>query len=228
MAFAIKRRVTHKKCKRSGRRKRCSRSTVTTTPVHDLVVPYGKSVSTRGVLLTASGRAISGAEVTILARLRTAGSEYRAEAAVSTNAAGAFTYRAPAGAGRTLDFHYRGDERFKHADDQVSLRVPAAVTITSNRHAIRNGQRVRFSGRLFGRPYPARGKMLDLQAYYRHRWRTFATPRASLSGGWNYRYRFQATRGTVLYRFRVRSRATSDYPYEVGYSKTTSVRVTGP
>jgi hypothetical protein len=86
---------------------------------------------------------------------------------------------------------------------------------------------VRFAGKLLGRPYPAKGKVLDLQAYYRHKWRTFATPRAGLNGQWTYRYRFGATRGAVLYKFRVRVRATSDYPYELGYSRVTQVRVHG-
>jgi hypothetical protein len=86
---------------------------------------------------------------------------------------------------------------------------------------------VRFTGKVKGRPYPSKGKVLDLQAYYRNRWRTFATPRADRHGKWSYRYRFEATRGSVLYKFRVRVRATSDYPYELGYSKVTKVRVIG-
>jgi hypothetical protein len=86
---------------------------------------------------------------------------------------------------------------------------------------------VQFAGNLLGRPYPAKGKVLDLQAYYRHKWRTFATPRAALTGKWRYTYRFEATRGSVLYKFRVRVRATSDYPYELGYSRLTNVRVRG-
>src|SRR3954451_5934035 len=107
------------------------------------------------------------------------------------------------------------------------LRVAAAATITANRHAIRNGQRIIFSGKLRGRPYPRKGKVLDLQAYYRHKWRTFGTPRASQAGRWSFKYRFQATRGSVRYSFRIRVRATSDYPYELGYSKATTVRVIG-
>jgi hypothetical protein len=156
-----------------------------------------------------------------------AGGVYTAEATVRTRRTGEFAYTAPAGSGRTLDFHFRGDDTYKHADDQVTLRVPAAVTIKVNRHSTRNGKRVRFTGKLRGRPYPTKGKILDLQAYYRNRWRTFATPRAASNGKWSYKYRFQATRGTVLYKFRVRVRATSDYPYELGYSKATKVRVAG-
>jgi hypothetical protein len=69
--------------------------------------------------------------------------------------------------------------------------------------------------------------VLDLQAYYRGKWRTFATPRSTPKGKWSYRYRFEATTGVVLYKFRVRVRASSDYPYELGYSKVTKVRVVG-
>ena len=55
---------------------------------------------------------------------------------------------------------------------------------------------------------PDGGKLIDLQAYYRGGWRTFATPRTDRRGRWSYRYRFGATRGTVRYRFRARSGRT--------------------
>jgi hypothetical protein len=228
-AQAVKRTVTRRKCKRRrpSRAKKCPGG-VRELLVHELRLPFGKRASIRGALTTAAGAAIPGTEVTVLARPARAGAAYAAEASIRTDSSGAFTYRAPAGAGRPLDLHYRGDEKYKHADDQVTLRVPAAVTITASRHSIRNGQHVRFAGKLLGRPYPARGKVLDLQAYYRRKWRTFATPRAALNGPWTQTYRFEATRGTVLYRFRVRVRATSDYPYELGYSRVTNVRVVGP
>ena len=79
-----------------------------------------------------------------------------------------------------------------------------------------------------GRPIPAAGKVLDLQAFYRGKWRTFATPRASSrSGSWSYRYRFGATRGRVLYKFRLKIRSESAYPYATGYSNVIKVVVTG-
>jgi hypothetical protein len=197
------------------------------TLVHELRVPYGKRVGISGKLTTAAGTPISATEVVVLARPSMAGGEYAAKATVRTDASGAFTYQAPAGPSRVLDFHYRGDSTYRHADDQVALRVPAAVTISASRHSARNRQRVRFTGKLKGRPYPSKGKVLDLQAYYRNRWRTFATPRADRNGMWSYRYRFEATRGSVLYKFRVRVRATSDYPYELGYSPTRRILVRG-
>jgi hypothetical protein len=215
------------KCARPKVGGKCPRSALKELLVHETRVPFGSHAAVRGTLTTAAGSPIPGAEVTVLARASMAGGEYAAVASVRTDPSGAFKYQAPAGSSRTLDFHYRGDSTYKHADEQVTLRVPAAVTISASRHLIHNGQRVQFAGKLLGRPYPTKGKVLDLQAYYRHKWRTFATPRAALTGKWRYTYRFEATRGTVLYKFRVRVRATSDYPYELGYSRLTNVRVVG-
>jgi hypothetical protein len=222
--------VTTRKCTRAknrGRRKRCSRPTTSNSVVHELRVGFGRAARVNGALTTAGGRPIPNVEVTVLARPAMTGADYAAEGSVRTDATGTFTYQAPAGPGRTLDFHYRGDRHYKHADDQVTLRVPAFATIGANKRSVRNGRVVQFTGTLPGRPYPGRGKLLDLQAYYRNKWRTFATPRVTLNGKWKYRYRFQATRGVVLYKFRILVRASSDYPYEPGYSKVTKVRVTG-
>jgi hypothetical protein len=228
-AAAVERTTVRKKCKRPRRktRKRCPKPAVREVSVHDLRIGFGKKGLVRGRLTSAGGAAIARTEVTVLARPAMAGGVYRATAVVKTGADGRFTYRVPPGSSRTLDFQFRGDSKYKQADEQVTFRVPAAATIKANRHTVRNGKSVSFSGRLLGKPYPARGKVLDLQAFYRKRWRTFATPRASKSGRWSYKYRFGATRGVVLYKFRLRVRATSDYPYELGYSKTTKVRVRG-
>lgn len=51
-----------------------------------------------------------------------------------------------------------------------------------NRKRARNGQSVVFSGSLLGRPIPAVGKVVALQAKVRGKWRTFATPRARANG----------------------------------------------
>jgi hypothetical protein len=228
-AWIVKRTVVRKPCKRSARKrgKKCPRKGVRETLVHDLKVGFGKPTLVRGSLTTSGGGPIAHAEVTVLARPAMAGGQYRAAAVVATDNNGRFTYRAPGGESRTLNFYFRGDSRYKHADDQVGLRVQADATIVASRHLIRNGRSVIFHGKLRGRPYPAKGKVLDLQAYYRHNWRTFATPRASKAGRWRFKYRFQATRGSVLYKFRIRVRATSDYPYELGYSRAVRVRVKG-
>ena len=160
-------------------------------------------------------------------RAASAGARFVALGRLRTDAAGAFSYSVRPGSSRTLRFRYAGSAIDRPSSRDVVVRVPAATTIRASRRSVRNGQTVTFSGRLLGRPLPAGGKVVDLQAFYRGRWRTFATPRADRSGRWRYTYRFGATRGRLRYRFRVLVRRESAYPYERGYSGITAVTVTG-
>jgi hypothetical protein len=97
-----------------------------------------------------------------------------------------------------------------------------------NRRAVVNGEDVMFNGRVRGAPIPSVGKLVELQAFSRGTWRTFATPRAnSRSHRWRYRYRFTATRGTVRYRFRAVVPAEGGYPFVRGASRSVLVLVRG-
>jgi hypothetical protein len=91
---------------------------------------------------------------------------------------------------------------------------------------VAQGGRVRFSGRLglrFARA-PQAGKLVDLQAFDRGRWRTFATARARGSKGtWRSTYRFGKSPGR--YRVRLRIRREAVFPYDLAYSKSIAVRV---
>jgi hypothetical protein len=90
-----------------------------------------------------------------------------------------------------------------------------------------NGDEVVFRGRVSG-PMPEHGKLLELQAYSRGTWRTFATPRAhKRSHRWRYPYRFTATRGTVSYRFRAVVPPEAGFPFERGHSRSLRVVVRG-
>ena len=91
-----------------------------------------------------------------------------------------------------------------------------------------NGEDITLRGRVLGRPLPAVGKLVQLQAFSRGKWLTFATPRANPSSGrWSYDYRFTATRGTVRYRFRARVPRESGFPYASGASRYVHVTVRG-
>jgi hypothetical protein len=190
-------------------------------------VGYGRRAEVRGTLARASGAPVAGGAVEVWSRPAAAGSSYQRVARVTTDAAGGFRYVVPAGTSRTLRFRFAGSALDQPSHAEVRLRVPASVTIAASRRSVRNGQAVTFSGRLRGRPIPAAGKVLDLQAHYRGRWRTFATPRAARDGRWRYAYRFGATRGRLVYPFRVVVRPESSYPYEQGVSRTVKVTVTG-
>jgi hypothetical protein len=190
-------------------------------------VPFGKRAVARGSLEADGGAPLADAVVDVYSKSSAAGSAYERIAAVHTDPKGAFSYTVPAGDSRDVKFRFDGSARSRSSEAMVNVKVPAAATIAATPKGVRNGQSVRFRGKLRSQPIPTAGKLLDLQAYYRGRWRTFATPRAKANGKWSYRYRFGATRGTVPYRFRVLIRPESAYPYDLGYSKTVLVVVRG-
>jgi hypothetical protein len=87
------------------------------------------------------------------------------------------------------------------------------------------GGRVRFRGRLLGKPIPRVGKLVDLQAFDGGRWRTFATTRTNRKGRYRAAYRFIRTSSPRTFRFRARARKEARYPYALGTSKVVRVRV---
>ena len=72
------------------------------------------------------------------------------------------------------------------------------------------------------------GKLVEMQAYFRGRWRTFSTVRATARGRWRFPYRFGGTVGRVTYRFRARLPAEGGYPFISGNSRVVKVLVLGP
>jgi hypothetical protein len=92
---------------------------------------------------------------------------------------------------------------------------------------VRNGSAVGFRGRLRGSPVPAGGKLVEMQAHFRGRWRTFSTVRTDARGRWRFSYRFGATTGRVRYRFRAVVPREGGYPFETGRSRTVTVTVVG-
>jgi hypothetical protein len=78
-----------------------------------------------------------------------------------------------------------------------------------------------------GAPVPAAGKLIDLEAFDRGRWRKFATARTNAAGEWRYRYRFEATTGTVTYPMRAVIERETAYSFETGVSRPIRVTVHG-
>jgi hypothetical protein len=176
--------------------------------------------------LRAGGRRIPGAAITVSARPRN-DSDFALVRVLTTDAAGRFTFGAGTGPSRTVRFRYGGTRVIRPAIAEVRVLVPSRSSIAVDRRFALNGQAVRFRGRLVRGPIPDGGKLIDLQAFYRGRWRTFATPRTDRRGRWSYDYRFEATTGVVTYRFRARIRREAAYPYELGRSRVVRVTVRG-
>jgi hypothetical protein len=179
-----------------------------------------------GVLRTGPGEPVPSARVGVFERLRTGGA-WTPVARLQADRLGRFSLAIPRGPSRSLRFTYAGTSLVKPSTGELRMLVPAASSIGVSRRSARNGQAVVFSGRLAGGHVPEGGKLIDLQAYYRGGWRTFATPRTDRSGRWSYRYRFGATAGRVRYRFRARIRREAAYPFELGYSRQVHVTVRG-
>jgi hypothetical protein len=209
-----------------GRSKRCRRRRGRRCPRPRALVLRGSGI-VRGAVTSAGGDPLARSAVTVAEQSRTPAVPRRTQTLV-TDGAGRFEFRAGAGPSRTLRFRFPGTALLKPAVAEANVLVPARSTISVSRRYLLNGQTVAFAGRLVGRPVPDGGKLIDLQAFYRNRWRTIATPRADQQGKWTFRYRFEATSGLVRYRFRARIRRETAYPYELGYSRVARVTVRGP
>jgi hypothetical protein len=190
-------------------------------------VPFGRRVRVSGKLTGGRGGPISDAQVLVSQRPRREGAGLSALASLRASGSGRFSYLVPAGPSRTLVLRYPGTATVSPATREVLLLVPASTTLRASRRFALNGETVTFSGRLRGEPIPNGGKLVELQAFARARWRTFATARAGARGAWRYDYRFDATRGRQVYRFRARVPREPTYPYEVGRSRRVRVTVVG-
>jgi hypothetical protein len=91
------------------------------------------------------------------------------------------------------------------------------------RLAVGGGRPLLLQGRI-GRPVPRHGKLVEVQAHFRGRWRTISAVRARRDGRWRFRYVFRTTGLRTTYRMRARVPVEAGYPFAAGAS--TPVRVT--
>jgi hypothetical protein len=216
-------RVRERVVRRHGKRRRVRRRVVQLLP--RTTAHLGRALHVRGRLLNADGQPLGGERIYVTSRSE--GAPEHLVGSVTTDGAGRYSYVARASETRLLRFSFLGTTLIRPAERELSLLVPAASTLRVNRHRARNGGSVVFSGRVLSVPLPAGGKLLEVQAHFRSRWRTFSTVRADAHGGWRFRYRFGGTTGRVRYRFRVRLPHEGGYPFETGYSRTVTVVVRG-
>jgi hypothetical protein len=194
------------------------------TATRELIQPYGRRAVVKGRLRSADRKPIPQVPVEVRVRRRGAAS-YGEARTLTTDRRGRFrvhlrrgptrrirlSYCAPGGGGRT---HLR-------------LVVRARARLHATPRSLRNGETVRFRGKLLGTPIPASGVPVTLQARAGSRWITFATLRSDGKGRFNHRYTFRATTGHQRYRFRARIGRDSRYPYSPGRSNPVTVEVQG-
>ena len=191
----------------------------------NVIARHGRTIRLSGFLANADGQPIDGATIEALEKRPAGGVAPVGLATTGTN--GKFHYVVKATQNRDLLFRYGGSRRIGSATTDFTLLVPADTSIRPDRQSLLNGQQVRFSGRVITRPLPAKGKLIEMQAHFRGRWRTFSTVRAGPGGRWRFPYRFGGTVGRVTYRFRARLPAEGGYPFISGNSRVVEVVVLG-
>ena len=181
----------------------------------------------RGSLRADRARPARRAPIVALQRLRVDGARERQVAVVTTNAARALQPPAPGGREpHGADRLARRVAGLQAGLRRLHVRLPWSSSLTVAPRSIGPGGTVQLSGRLrlHGRKLPASGKLVELQAFDRGRWRVFASTRArGASARWKTAYRFGSRAGT--YRIRARIRREGTLPFELGYSKPALVRV---
>jgi hypothetical protein len=157
--------------------------------------------------------------------LSSGASDWRQVAMPTTGRDGRFRARLPRGTSRRVRVTYCGRDGGHYRD--LRLRAKPSIGLKANRRRVRNGRSVVFSGRVRSRPIPRGGKLVELQAFFRGRWRTFQTLHTRRTGTFRFRYGFGGTRGTVRYRFRAVAPREGGYPYTTGASRRVTVAVSG-
>jgi hypothetical protein len=215
----VRRRIVRRHGRRKVVRRRIRRLDRHVIARHDRRIRLG------GVLANSDGQPIEGATIEALETQPDGAAA--AVGLATTNARGRFKYVVKATRNRKLVFRYGGSRRIGSATSDFVLLVPASTSIRPDRRQLRNGQQVIFTGRIRTRPLPSVGKLVEMQAYFRGRWRTFSTVRAGIGGGWHFPYRFGGTVGRVTYRFRARLPSEGGYPFISGNSRVVKVVVEG-
>jgi hypothetical protein len=221
------RRCRVRRVRRNGRVRRVRRCPRQTPQVpqtaSELRLPFDRRALATGKVTTAAGQPIANAEIRVLEQLDRDGAELRQVGGLRSDQAGEFRYEIPAGASRLLRFAFDGSDVHGRAHSDLRLHVAAGAQLRVSRRSVRLGRTVLFRGRLLGAPIPPGGRTVSLEVYYRRRWQSFATPRTDAIGRFRFRRRFTAE--PALYKFRVRVPRERAYPYELGFSNLTRVRI---
>jgi hypothetical protein len=190
-------------------------------------VRFSQRPTVKGTLTAPSGEPI--ADATVFIGQQPQGQNWRLDGAVHTDSAGEFVYRPAA---RHPNRHLRAvyfpfsDSHENVATDPLTLRVRAGLTLHVDRHRLRNGQRLIFTGRVLG-ALPAEGIAVTLQAKVGRHYRSFRQLRASsrTDGRIRTAYRFERTTGPIRYRFRLKVVRQAGLPFQAGVSPVVSVSV---
>jgi hypothetical protein len=190
------------------------------------VVPYGRTVTVRGVLHCGTVP-IRNARIVIATLDGPASATI--DTSVQTALDGSFTYRVPRGPDRRLEFSYTAysDDPAPAATVTTTIMVRPRITLRIKPRRTTNRHTIHWTGTVTGGPYPQQGVTLDVEVKEGKHWKIFDQVVANSKGQFRYSYRFHATEEPTLYTFRVTLPDTGaqGYPYTHGTSNTTNINV---
>lgn len=214
---------------RKGKKKGKVRRTILEPRVK---VSFGRRVRLGGRLVNSAGHPLSGAKVLVYSQLLEGkepvdGTE-ELEGTVTTDADGRFVYPVEARSSHQFRFVYEGTATILPVEDRAIVHVKATSTFSVSADHVLNGDSVTFSGRVRGRPLPAKGKLVELQVEYSTgEWQTFRTIRSDADGTWSKVYFFRRSCGVTRWPLRVYLPSEGGYPLVPGVSHELTVRVRG-
>jgi hypothetical protein len=179
---------------------------------------YGKTVTISGRLLTPGGKPISGARLEVLEQELRPGAGFVKRGEILSGEDGRFTYIMPVGTSRVVRVGYRarvGDDEYARTTN-VTVRVVAAVRFSLSAKNLRNGQTLRYTGKVLG---PRTGhRFVEVQVRSGKAWQVVCSVRTDAKGAFACAHRFRRTHARTTYVFRTRLRQQSGMPYEAAVS----------
>ena len=191
-------------------------------------VAFGERRELAGVLENAAGEPIGDAQIDVIVHRYVRGAEGEIAGSVRTDGAGRFRFVLAPGPSRIVTFGYRVrlSDRGYDRIASTTVEVTAPVSLAASRSYVRNGETVRFRGLVAGAP-PGSRKAGRLEVRVGRTWRLVRAVRLDARGRFATRYRFERTRRTQRYAFRLRVPRDASWPFADSASAPVTVTVLG-
>lgn len=193
------------------------------TETDRVTVKYNRTARVRGALLSAAGAPVAGATLCVKENILNTFHRLKGEGVVTTDAKGHYSYEVKGGPNRELLIGYRHDAA--QIADSLHYLAHARPTLRASTQKLRNGDKVKFIGRLPRPNAVERTVVLQASAPGSHRWLTIRKAVSGKGGYFLTGYRFAHTTKPTTYLFRALAPRQKNYAFEEGAGKPVRIRV---
>lgn len=188
-------------------------------------VPYGRSVTVHGLLVSGQGVPIANTAVGVYTAPDNGLGQFTPLTTVTTNSDGQWTATLPPGPSRIIEAWYGGSAATLPAVSQATVKVPATVRIHITPTIVPWGSHILITGRVLGGDIPPGSNILKLEFGDGPRPHTIGTPNIAPNGTFSIPVTWSTGRGVVNYWFAVATLSEADYPFTPGTSSRVRVTV---